>query len=173
MAMIGLGLIVIGVASYFLIPKTESEPETFSVVPVEVSYPAPQLALTDLDGGSVSLGDWSDHIVLVNNWATWCPPCKAEMPELQAYYHNHQNDGFTVIAIESGEPVADVAQFVKMYQLTFPVWPDENTLALEAFQNWDLPNSYVIDRSGTVRLAWVGPISEQMLEKYVTPLLRE
>lgn len=173
MAMIGLGLIVVGAASFFLIPKVDNTADAFSVVPVEVSYPAPKLALTDLVGDAVSLNDWRDHVVLVNNWAIWCPPCKAEMPELQAYYHNHQDDGFTVIAIESGEPVADVAQFAKVYGLTFPVWPDEHTLALEAFQNWELPNSYIIDRSGMVRLAWVGPISEQMLEKYVTPLLRE
>jgi peroxiredoxin len=143
------------------------------VLPAKVEFAAPDLTLTDLSGAAVSLADWRGQVVLVNNWATWCPPCKAEMPELQAYYQAHRQRGFVVFAIEAGEPLAEVTAFADRYRLAFPVWVDEESAALEAFQNWDLPSSYVIDPYGIVRLAWVGPINRETLEQYVTPLLGE
>jgi peroxiredoxin len=144
-----------------------------AIPPVTTSYPAPQLALTDLQGRSVSLEDYRGKVVLVNNWATWCPPCKTEMPELQAYYSSHAAEGFVIVSIESGEPADQVASFVQEYGLTFPVWLDPQIIALEAFGNWNLPSSYVIDGDGMVRLSWTGGINQPTLEKYVTPLLEE
>jgi peroxiredoxin len=76
-----------------------------------------------------------------------------------------------VIAVESGEPVDIVAEFVRSYGLTFPVWLDPHGTALDAFGNFSLPSSYVIDREGNVRMSWTGAIDEQTLEQYVTPLL--
>jgi cytochrome c biogenesis protein CcmG, thiol:disulfide interchange protein DsbE len=140
---------------------------------VEVSYPAPELSLTDLEGKPVSLQDLQGTVVLVNNWATWCPPCKAEMPTLQAYFEEHRKKGFTIVAIDAGDPVAEIVEFVQEYGLTFPVWPDASMKSIAAFRNPGLPSSYVIDRGGTVRLAWAGAVSREMLEKYVTPLLKE
>jgi hypothetical protein len=66
-----------------------------------------------------------------------------------------------------------VEDFVQQYGLTFPVWPDLKQIALDSFRNNALPNSYLIDRTGTVRLAWNGAISREMLEQYVTPLLED
>jgi len=174
-AIIGLGLVLLGLAVWGFLPKgaaptADSSP---SAIPVQVEFAAPALQLADLNGVSASLADWRGQVVLVNNWATWCPPCKAEMPTLEAYYQAHHDQGFIIIAIESGEPPHEVADFAAQYRLTFPVWVDEDARALEAFNNWDLPSSYVIDSSGIVRLAWVGPISREMLEKYVAPFLND
>jgi peroxiredoxin len=143
------------------------------IPPVTSNYPAPQLTLSDLQGKSVSLEDYRGKVVLVNNWATWCPPCKIEMPELQAYYAAHAAEGFVIVSIESGEPADQVASFVKEYGMTFPVWLDPQILALEAFQNWNLPSSYIIDRDRIVRLSWTGGINQATLEQFVTPLLEE
>lgn len=176
LALIGAGLIILGAAAFMYLPKPNAaaeSPQTMSAVPVEVSYAAPELTLTDLQGGPVALADYRGTVVLVNNWATWCPPCKAEMPTLQAYYEKHQVEGFTIIAIEAGDPLAEVVEFVAEYGLTFPVWPDAAMKSISAFRNQGLPSSYLIDRSGTVRLAWAGAVSRDMLEKYVTPLLQE
>jgi len=112
-------------------------------------------------------------VLLVNHWATWCPPCKAEMPTLQAYYEKHGDQGFTIIAIDAGEPATEVEKFVKSHTLTFPVWLDPTQVATVVFRNPGLPSSYVIDRKGNVRLAWAGAISQKTLEKYVTPLVEE
>ena len=93
-----------------------------SVVPVKVNYAAPELALQNLNGETQSLTDYQGNVVLVNNWATWCPPCKAEMPTLVAYHNEHQVDGFSVIAVEAGEPVDIVSQFATSYKMSFPVF---------------------------------------------------
>lgn len=170
-----LGLTLIGLAILALAsPGTESKAaDLSSVVPVEVSFAAPDLSLRNLQGQTESLADFRGDVVLVNNWATWCPPCKAEMPTLSAYYDQHASEGFTIIAIEAGDPMESVLQFVQSLELKFPVWLDPNGASIRAFGNGTLPNSYVIDRSGTVRYAWTGEISMAMLEKYITPLLSE
>lgn len=177
MFLIGTGLLVLGALALVLLPKPGAEAasrsEQPSAVPVKVEFPAPALGLTDLQGQEVALGDFEGQVILVNNWAIWCPPCKAEMPVLQAYFEDHKKQGFSIIGIESGEHPADVAAFVDEYRLTFPVWPDPTQESLTAFQNNNLPNSYVIDKHGIVRLAWTGAISRDMLEQYVTPLLEE
>jgi len=95
------------------------------------------------------------------------------MPTLAAYYNEHGSEGFVLIAIEAGDVADGVAQFVKSYNLSFPVWLDPDGASLRAFGNGNLPNSYVIDRSGTVRFAWTGEINRAMLEEYVTPLLSD
>jgi len=144
-----------------------------SVVPMAVNYAAPELSLENINGETESLADYRDKVILVNNWATWCPPCKAEMPTLVAYHNEHTADGFSVIAVEAGEPLDLVSQFAQSFGMNFPVWLDPDGASLNAFRNGTLPNSYVIDRTGTVRYAWTGEISMAMLEKYVTPLIAE
>ena len=179
---IGAGLLVLGVVAALLLARPEqaasladnsSIGEDLSVIPAPVNFAAPELTLYDLDGVQASLADFEGQVVLVNNWATWCPPCKAEMPTLQAYFEEHKDQGFLLIGIEAGEPADEVAQFVEDYKLTFPIWLDPQNEALSTFHNQNLPSSYVIDREGVVRLAWVGAISKSMLEKFVTPLLED
>ena len=131
------------------------------------------MRLTDLDGKPVSLADYKGQVILYNAWATWCPPCKEEMPTLNAYYQDHKNAGFVVVAIEDGEPASEVAAFAESYKLSFPVWPDLKFVATTAFKTNSLPTSFLIDRSGTVRLTWTGAITRDTLEKYVTPIIGE
>jgi cytochrome c biogenesis protein CcmG/thiol:disulfide interchange protein DsbE len=176
LGLMGTGLLVLGVLAIFLLPKSgaANQPaEQPSTIPVAVDFDAPQIELKDLQGNTVSLADYRGQVVLVNNWATWCPPCKAEMPTLQAFYEDHHQQNFTIVGIEAGDPTPDVAQFVKEHGLTFPIWPDTGQKSILAFRNQNLPNSYVIDRTGKVRLTWTGSISRKMLEDYVTPLLEE
>jgi peroxiredoxin len=176
MAFFIIGLFLVGTMVIFYLSDTQEnalESSGLVISPATVSYAAPRLALTDVQGNPTSLDDYRGKVILVNNWATWCPPCKAEMPELQAYYTTHARDGFIVIAIESGEPANTVASFVRRNGLSFPVWLDPRGTALDAFRNWDLPSSYVMDQEGIVRISWTGSINRATLEKYVTPLLEK
>lgn len=172
LVLMGVGLIVLGIVAVSVLMGGNS-PTDSSVVPSEVDFPAPELTLSDLNGKQVNIADYRQQILLINNWATWCPPCKAEMPTLSKYFKAHSDQGFMLIGIEAGDPVEDVVSFVDEYGLTFPILLDPNNKSLIAFHNDSLPSSYVIDHHGTVILAWTGPISRAMLEKYITPLLEK
>jgi peroxiredoxin len=178
MILIGVGLLVLSAASLALLARSNASANSeqnseVSAVPQPVDFQAPELNLKDLQDNPVSMANFLGQHVLVNNWATWCPPCKAEMPVLQAYYDAHRQQNFTIVAIESGEPVDQVVTFVDEYGLTFPVWPDPAAIAIDMFRNYSLPSSYLVDPNGRVRLMWSGAISMKMLEKYVTPLLEQ
>ncbi len=171
--LLGLGAVLIGTATYLIVWGMPTQPG-FSTVPVTVNYAAPQLTLTDTQGISRSLADYRGQVVLVNLWATWCPPCKEEMPALQSFYDKYKDRGFVVVAINDGDPTADVLQFVEDFRLSFPVWLDPTYIATEqAFKTLNLPSSFVIDRAGTVQLQWVGGITLRTLEKHVSPLIME
>ena len=180
--LLGLGLILIGMASVMLLPGLDeitsvNSPPTPAgdalVIPATVDFPAPELQLTDLSGEVYALSDFTGQVVLVNNWAIWCPPCKRELPALDEFYLTHKRQDFVIVGIEAGSPQQDVELFLDEAGLSFPIWLDPNELALDVFRNFNLPSSYVIDRAGQVRLAWTGAVSYATLEKYVTPLLSE
>jgi peroxiredoxin len=177
--LIGVGLIVIAIAFIIFTPKvgetaSSSTPgEIPASIPGEINYPAPSLTLVDMQDQTVSLTDYKGQWVLVNNWATWCPPCRAEMPELNAYYEAHKDEGFILVGISSGDTKSQIEDFIHEYGLSFPMWQDPTSASLSAFRMDYLPSSFVIDPSGNVRLAWTGAVSLTTLEEYVTPLLQQ
>lgn len=178
MIAVGVGIILIGVAALFMLPKEDAAAnaggaqEEYSSIPMQVEYNAPDLTLTTLSGKEESLADYEGQVILVNLWATWCPPCKAELPVLQQFYEDHADEGFAIIGIDFGEPESVVNNFIKSSNLTYPIWVDEDSEAGMAFNSYSLPASFVIDPEGTVRLAWTGAISQAMLEKHVTPVIQ-
>lgn len=177
LAAFGVLLLLLGIVMAVFLQDSratsDSEATSRSVIPMAVDFPAPELALETVKGKTETLEDYRGRVVLVNNWATWCPPCKAEMPSLQKFYQAHEVDGFAIIAVNAGDSRVEVDQFAQSYGLTFSLWLDPDGAAIQAFRNGSLPSSYVIDRDGTVRYAWTGEISYEMLEKYVAPLIQE
>jgi peroxiredoxin len=174
--LVGVGLILLIGAGVILRGSQmdrQEQLDEFLLPPIEVDQPAPELILYDLDGKLVSLSDFEGQVVLLNNWATWCPPCREEMPEFNAYYKKYQDQGFQVVAVEAGQPEDQVREFVEEQGLEFIILLDPENQSLITFQNSTLPNSFVIDRRGHLRLAWIGAINQPTLEKYVTPLLEE
>ena len=175
MIIVGVGIILVGIAAMFMLPGSDAAAgvqEEYSSIPMPVDYAAPELTLANINGGEESLADYQGQVVLVNLWATWCPPCKAELPVLQSYYENHADEGFVIIGIDFGEPESTVTSFLKTAGLTYPIWLDEGQESGLAFSSYSLPASFVIDRDGTVVLAWTGAISNAMLEKHVTPVIQ-
>ena len=177
---IGVGLILLSAAVLFIVSPSASTGNTNNVskgqnyvVPVKVHFDAPELSLENIDGKVEDLTNYRGQVVLINNWATWCPPCKAEMPTLVDYFNDHSDEGFAIIAIEAGEPREQVQGFKEDFDIPFTIWLDPNNRALDAFRNGNLPNSYVMDRDGIIRYAWTGEINREMLEEYITPLLSE
>jgi thiol-disulfide isomerase/thioredoxin len=178
LVVLGLGLVIVAAVVAFSLPRAQAEVQQSQksggfAIPLEVNFPAPEVKISDLKGNPVALSDYKGQIVLYNAWATWCPPCKDEMPTLDAYYKDHRAEGFVVVAIEDGEPVEQVAEYVRANGLSFPVWPDLKWVATTSFKTDILPSSFVIDRTGVVRLTWTGPITRESLEKFVTPLIKQ
>ena len=95
------------------------------------------------------------------------------MPEINAYYEKYKDEGFQVVAVEAGQPEAEVRAFVESQGMEFVVLLDPENQSLITFQQSSLPNSFVIDHRGNIRLAWLGTINLPTLERYITPLLEE
>jgi len=124
-------------------------------------------------GGEVALADFRGRYVLVNFWATWCPPCRDEMPDLQAYYDTYKDFGFTLLAVNEQEDAATVRQFVESFGFTFPVALDLTGAVMKQYGTQSLPTSYLIGPDGRLIKSWVpGRLSRATLERDVTPLLK-
>jgi peroxiredoxin len=105
--------------------------------------------LTDLQGRAWHLGDLRGKVVLVNFWATWCPPCRKEMPDLQALYDKYKDQGLLVLAI-SDEDAAKVTPFISERKISYPVLLDPGRKVNDAFLVDGIPKSFVYDREGTM-----------------------
>ncbi|MFJ7917842.1 MULTISPECIES: redoxin domain-containing protein [unclassified Lysinibacillus] len=142
----------------------------------------PDFTLTSLDGKNVTLSELRGKKVVLNFWATWCPPCKAEMPHMQNYYEQYaKKDNVEIIAVnltsEERDVTADakidsVMTFRDSFDLTFPILLDQdpkNSIGI-AYQILTIPTTYFIDSNGYIQRAIKGPMNVEMLKKYVDGL---
>ncbi len=104
--------------------------------------------LTDLQGKTWTLKDLKGKVVLVNFWATWCPPCRKEMPDLEALYNRFQDQGFVILAVSEDEETAKVAPFIAEQKITYPILLDPGNKVNNLFQVEGIPKSFVYDREG-------------------------
>jgi len=118
----------------------------------------PPLALADLSGRPRGLAQYRGKVVVVNFWATWCEPCRDEMPSLQRLGRQMAAEPFAILAVNYGESDARVADFAKRFGLDFPVLLDPNQDAPRAWRVRVLPASFVVDRGGRVRYRVIGEI---------------
>ncbi len=146
---------------------TETDAEHHAAA--HVNFRAPDFQLTTLDGSPAALEQWRGKIVLINFWATWCPPCRGEMPEILAAAQAHPND-FVVLAINSGEDPATAQKFAREFQLTFPILLDPDGETTRAYQVLALPTSFFVDRAGVIRAANVGALSRAYIEAQIKTL---
>ncbi len=176
----GIGLIFIALAilvAMIAANQTQSvtgvEKPQDCVEPMKVDYPAPAIRLTDIAGSTVSLADHKGDVILLNTWTTWCPPCRREMPDLEAFFRIHAEEGFVLLGVNVGEKKEAVVQFVDTFQLTFPIWLDPDESTLRSLNSFSLPYSIVIDREGIVRYAWSGATCLSALESTISPIVRQ
>lgn len=155
----------------------ESVPDLGStaVEGLRVGQRAPDFTTQTLDGQTVSLSDFRGQVVLVNFWATWCEPCRDEMPEFQTIYDLHKADGFVVLAVNSLEPEGDVAVFIEKQGFTFPVLLDESGAISERLYGSAIPGnptSFLLRPDGTIAAYFPGQLSGARLLEALEPLLQ-
>lgn len=139
----------------------------------KVGHPAPDFTLVDLEGEPVSLSDFRGKPVILNFWATWCGPCRLEMPHLQESYAAHQADDLVILAVnltQDDDPDA-IPPFIEEFGLTFPVILDEAGEMRQLYQLFGQPASVFIDRDGIITEYWQGPINQQFIEERLAKIL--
>ena len=121
-----------------------------------IGKPAPEFHLSSLDGQSVSLSDLKGRPVLINFWATWCDPCRGEMPYLQQVYDEWQGKGLVLLAINIGESPSQVAKFMQSQRLSLPVLLDGEGNIAVMYNVRAIPTTFFIDREGIIQDVKVG-----------------
>ncbi len=127
--------------------------------------PAPGFTLGTLDGQVVSLSDYRGQRVLINFWATWCPPCRFEMPAIESVYRGYSDRDFVVLGVNLEESPRTVQPFVKELGLSFPILMDTDGEAAMLYGVRGLPTSVFVDRDGMVAMRHIGPMDEAFIEQ--------
>lgn len=143
MALLLVGLIG---AAYFQLGRTK-----------EVGFPAPDFALPDLTGRLYRLSDFRGKVVFLNVWATWCTPCRLEMPSMEALYRRLKGSDFVMLAVSADDGAAPVQAFVEQTGLTFPILIDSKGIVSSRYGLTGYPETFIIDRQGNVVEHIVGP----------------
>lgn len=157
-------LAVVGLLAFGLVSKGSSGLGPGDPVPTS---PLPGLG----SERTASLADYRGRWVLVNFWASWCEPCREEAPALERFHREHAGAKFTVLGIDSRDLTSDGLGFVREYELTYPQLRDGDGSAAEDYGTTGVPENFLVDPAGKVRLLVRGPISEDYLREQVAPLL--
>jgi thiol-disulfide isomerase/thioredoxin len=128
---------------------------------------APVFALHDDTGAAASLAEYRGKVVVMNLWASWCPPCRAEMPELQQFADAYATRGVAVVGVNQGESAARALAFARSLRIRFPVWLDERQQYGRAFTALGLPTTVVVARDGVVAAGFDGQVSIAQLRAAV------
>lgn len=155
---------VVGLLVYGLASKGSSGLALGEAAPVS---PLPKLE----GGGSGSLAEYKGSWVLVNIWASWCIPCKQEAPALEKFQRQHGGTHFTVLGIDSRDLSSDGRGFVRRYGLTYPQLRDGDGGAAHEYGTTGVPENFLLDPRGRLRLHVVGPVTEESLHDEVAPML--
>lgn len=166
---LGIGVLWIWISS---VPASAT---TSGLIPSpRVGFAAPDFTLELLGGGELSLSGLQGKAVVINLWASWCPPCRAEMPAIQAVYERNRERGLDVLAVNTTfqDSERDAASFVQEFGLTFPVPLDRTGSVSRQYQLRALPTTFFVDREGVIRKVVIGgPMSETTIQTAVEEIL--
>lgn len=132
----------------------------------EVGKAAPEIQLNGLDGQPGKLSGFRGKAMLVNFWATWCQPCKQEMPLIEKA-HQKYADELAVIGVDYSEGPVVVKPFVEQLGVTFPIWMDTSGSVSTRYNVRGLPSTYFIDKDGVLKAVHLGPLDEKTLPQYL------
>ncbi|MBU9674395.1 TlpA family protein disulfide reductase [Planococcus sp. CP5-4] len=135
---------------------------------LSVGQAAPDFTLTDQNGETVKLSDYQGKKVILNFWATWCPPCRAEMPHMQEFHENNADGDVEVLAVnltaqDNGDEA--IQSFIDQFGLTFSIPMDETGSTAQTYQIRTVPTTYILNTKGEIAQKIVGPMDEQIMKE--------
>ncbi len=171
--------LVAGVAAVLVVGLAWVQRDRFT--PVTPGRPAPEFTATTLDGTPRSLSDYRGRVILLNIWATWCPPCREEMPSMQRLYETIRSEDFEIVAVsvdaakgqvdEGGREGGDLRAFAEEFGLTFPILHDPSGRIQRIYRTTGVPESFVIGRDGIIykkvagATRWDAPENVQLIHR--------
>ena len=168
------GGIIVLATTYFLFGKNETQPTTaapsYALPPAEVSGVAPGFTLVDMNGRSVSLADFKGKVVILDFWATWCPPCKREIPDFIKLQSEYGSKGLQIVGIALDQP-NKVQAFVKDNGMNYPILLGTNEVAANYGGVEAIPTTFVIDKSGKIVTKYEGFRPKETFESQIKKLL--
>jgi len=146
-----------------------------AAAPIAPSTPAPDFTLRTLEGQNLRLGEQRGRVVLVNFWATWCGPCRQEMPHLNKLYDKYKSSGFVLLGVNVDEDTRQAASVASKLGVKFPVLPDNDKRVSKQYDLSAMPSTVLIDRDGRVRYLHRGYQSgyEDTYDRQIRELLKE
>lgn len=165
-------IVILFIAALGILAAVVNFNQKDNAVSLETGQPAPDFTLTTLDGKQVSLSDYKGQVVMVNVWASWCEPCREEMPSIQQAYETYQDQGLVVLGVNLEEKRVPIQGFADTYGLTFPILLDETgNVGRDLYQVKPIPTTFFVDREGVLRHQAEMPMPYAYIENIVKPLL--
>lgn len=130
---------------------------------LEVGNTAPDFKLPTLEGETIQLSDLRGERVMINFWATWCPPCRAEMPDMQKFHENKDVNILAVNLTETEGSLINIQNFVNDYDITFPILKDENTEVANTYQIQPIPTTFMVDSKGVIQFKAFGAMNYDLM----------
>lgn len=128
-----------------------------NMIRIEQGGSAPDITLKDLQGNEVRLSDFQGKLVFLNFWATWCPPCRDEMPSIEDLYRSMQGRAFQILAVSVDDDPKQVQGLMQFAGYTFPMFMDENQKAATLYRTTGIPETFLIGPDGTILYKVIGP----------------
>jgi peroxiredoxin len=147
--------------------STTSEPAdlaSLEIAPTQGAL-APDFSLFNVEGDQITLSELRGHPVMINLWATWCAPCRIEMPHIQDRFERYADDGFLVLAVDFDEPAEFVADFRDELGLTFDLLLDPGAEVQELYRNRNYPSTFFVDENGVIQVQHIGVMTEGQLDQ--------
>ena len=171
-----ISILILGALWTFISRAPDADSQQSGLPPnPKAGFVAPDFTLDTLNGGQLTLSELRGQAVVLNIWASWCVPCREEIPAIEKVYQHYKDSGLVVVGLNltSQDSEIDVTAFVQELGLTFPIVLDRDGSVIARYQLFGLPSTYFIDQSGIIRSVIVGgPMSEATIQSNVEDLVQ-
>ncbi len=137
-----------------------------------VGRPASDFTVSDIDGRPAALADFHGKTIVLNLWASWCPPCRAEMPDLQRLYARFASSGVVVVGVDQGESAATIRSYSQSLGIHYPLWVDQEQKYGRVYEAIGMPTTTIVAPNGTIVKTFDGPLSFDQMVGAVAPYVR-